>query len=153
MVPIINTVILNENTSLYDAISFIINNNSDKSVYINLDAIVDFIYIKLLLSNTSKLRTKSIRQLGTYDFKGLTRKQIAKNVLIDMTKLDLIIYVYSIEYKVRDELNIKKIQFENDVQIRHYSDRNIIIDVNDYLAIKLSEHITLNLSSSQMKTK
>lgn len=149
----ISAVILNETTSLYDVISFITNNNSDKHVYINLDTIVDYIYIKSILSNTSKLRTKAIQQLGTYDFKGLTRKQIAKKILNDMTKLNIMVFVYSLEYKIRDELNIKKIQFNDDIKIES---NIIVIDVNDYLATKIKEYVNVAydptcLSSIQMK--
>jgi hypothetical protein len=149
----ISAVILNETTSLYDVISFITNNNSDKHVYINLDTIVNYIYIKSVLSNTSKLRTKAIQQLGTYDFKGLTRKQIAKKILNDMTKLNIMVFVYSLEYKIRDELNIKKIQFNDDIKIES---NIIVIDVNDYLATKIKEYVNVAydptcLSSIQMK--
>lgn len=150
MDKLINTIRLNENVSLYDAILFIMTNSPNKHMYINLDSIVDFIYNKLLLSNASKFKTKSIKQLGTYDFKGLSKKQIAKKILIDVSKLDLNIFVYSVEYKIRNELNIKKIQFEDSTEC--YSNI-VVVDINDDLTTKLNNHnknlITLNLSSNQ----
>lgn len=146
----INTIILNENVSLYDATLFITTNYPNKNMYINLDSIVNFIYNKLLLSNASKFKTKSIKQLGTYDFKGLTKKQIAKKILEDMSKLELNIFVYSIEYNILNELNIKKIQFEDSAQ---YHKEIIVVDVTDDLTIKLKTSLTLTLSSNQMKMK
>lgn len=129
-------IILNDKISYNDALLFIKTNKLINKVYINLDSIVSFICNKLLLSNSSKLKTKLIKQLGTYNFNGNTEKQIAKKIIHDMSKLCIAIYVYTSKYDVELTEYINKISvFNTDINY----DIGIVTE-NESISIPSSTH-------------
>jgi len=135
-------IVLNNQTGFYDVILFILTNKF-KNICINLDNVVKFISNKIYISNMSKLKTKTIKILGTYDFNGKTKEQIVKKILNDMSKLDINIFVYSNEYDVENTDKIKKIQ-----TINAKYNIDIFIDINEkymkYYVSTLSNFLTIH---------
>ncbi len=90
-----NTCLINDNFSFCDAMSYIKENKDHTNVIINLDNIIDFIYMRTLSTKSGKNKTKIIKQLGTYNFIGLTKSQIVEYILKELKIYNKDIQIYT----------------------------------------------------------
>lgn len=133
MVKKTHNLYISDNMTLYDALSIVSKSNIEY-LFINLDTIVDFIYLKTLMLNESKSNTRTISQLGTYVYRELDHKQIAKKVLSDINSDKYITMVYTTKYDIiveNSKCRIEKINM-NKINLNKTSQYKII-DTSSYL--------------------
>jgi hypothetical protein len=125
---------LSDTNNISNVIRTIKASNLDTVICFNIDNVVDYIYIKTSMYNVTKMRTRSISNLGTYAYIGLNKKQILKVLLDELSTLQNKIIIFSDKYMIRNEKNIIKIPF-----IDFMCDKNnyIIVDTNNQLINKL----------------
>jgi hypothetical protein len=138
---------LSDTNNITNVIRTIKISDPDTFICFNIDNVVDYIYIKTSMYNITKMRTRSISNLGTYDYIGLNKKQIVKVLLNELSTLQNKIIIFSDKYTIRNEKNIIKMSFVN---FKFDKNNYIFVDTNDKLINKLTDATTITTFSSNL---
>jgi len=138
---------LSDINNISNVIGTIKGSDPNTFVYFNIDNVVNYIYIKTSMYNVTKMRTRSISNLGTYAYIGLNKKQIVKVLLNELSALQNKIIIFSEKYIITNEKNISKMYIGD---FKFDKNNYIIVDTNDQLINKLTTTAMTTTFSSNL---